>query len=196
MTSTKGSRLLVIRLHKSVWPNYYSSSERCTFWAANLYPYPRAEMDKKTVRILFPPAHAPIDPVGLAKPSWQRCCLMRVYRRSGRRFFLFPSGSGSRCRLLWRPSYTDSCARFMSSSVNRVRKKIISFYPAYCYVQLNSLVREPIANPCMDFQKSMDINMDIHDFWMTVFNYSYKLGYPYWYPSTDIHARTFRYGYP
>jgi len=28
-----------------------------------------------------------------------------------------------------------------------------------------SLVRESIPYPCMDFQKSTDINMDIHDFW-------------------------------
>ena len=27
-----------------------------------------------------------------------------------------------------------------------------------------SLVRESIANPCMDFQKFLDINMGIHDF--------------------------------
>ena len=59
-----------------------------------------------------------------------------------------------------------------------------------------SLVRESTANPWMDFQKSTDVNMDIHDFWMLVFNYSYKRGYPHWYPSTDIHARTFRNGYP
>jgi len=31
----------------------------------------------------------------------------------------------------------------------------------------------------MDFQKSTDINMDIHDFWMSVFNYPYKRGYPH-----------------
>jgi len=48
----------------------------------------------------------------------------------------------------------------------------------------------------MDFQKSTDINMDIHGFWMSVFNYPHKRGYPHWYPSTDIHARTFRNGYP
>jgi len=40
-----------------------------------------------------------------------------------------------------------------------------------------TLVRESTANPCMDFQKSTDINMDIHDFWMSVFNYPYKRGY-------------------
>ena len=64
------------------------------------------------------------------------------------------------------------------------------------FPRLWPLVRESMANPCMDFQKSMDINMDIHDFWITVFNYPYKLGYPHWYPSTDIHARTFCNGYP
>ena len=42
-----------------------------------------------------------------------------------------------------------------------------------------ALVRESIANPCMDFQKSTDINMNIHDFWMSVFNYPYKRGYPH-----------------
>jgi len=42
-----------------------------------------------------------------------------------------------------------------------------------------SLVRESIANPYMDFQKSTDINMDIHDFWMSVFNYPYKRGFPH-----------------
>jgi len=42
-----------------------------------------------------------------------------------------------------------------------------------------ALVRESIANLCMDFQKSTDINMDIHDFWMSVFNYPYKRGYPH-----------------
>jgi len=61
---------------------------------------------------------------------------------------------------------------------------------------LRTLVRESIANPCMDLQKSTDTNMDIHDFWMSVFNYPYKHGYPHWYPSTNIHARTFRNGYP
>jgi len=55
-----------------------------------------------------------------------------------------------------------------------------------------SLVRESIANPCMDFQKPTDTNMDIDDFWMSVFNFPYKRGYPHWYPGTDIHARTFR----
>jgi len=57
---------------------------------------------------------------------------------------------------------------------------------------VSTLVRESIANPCMDYQKSTDINMDIHDFWMSVFNYPYKRGYP----RTDIHTRTFRNGYP
>jgi len=36
-----------------------------------------------------------------------------------------------------------------------------------------SLVR---AYPYVDFQKSTDINMDIPDFWMLVFNYPYKCG--------------------
>ena len=45
--------------------------------------------------------------------------------------------------------------------------------------RLKPLVQESIANPCMDFQKSTDINMDIHDFWMSVFNYQYKCGYRY-----------------
>jgi len=34
-----------------------------------------------------------------------------------------------------------------------------------------ALVRESIEYPYMDFQKSTDINMDIHDFWMSVFKY-------------------------
>jgi len=38
----------------------------------------------------------------------------------------------------------------------------------------------------MGFQKSTDINMDIHDFWMSVFNYPYKCGYLHRYPSRDI----------
>jgi len=58
-----------------------------------------------------------------------------------------------------------------------------------------ALVRESIAYPCMDFQKSTDIIMDIHDFWMSVFNYPYKCGYPHWYPSNDIHVRTLCNGY-
>ena len=52
-----------------------------------------------------------------------------------------------------------------------------------------ALVRESIAYPCMDFQKSTDINMDIHDFCMTVFKYPYKCRYPHWYPSKDIHVK-------
>jgi len=40
------------------------------------------------------------------------------------------------------------------------------------------------------------INMDIHDFFILVFNYPYKCGYPPWYSSRDIHARTFCNGYP
>jgi len=48
----------------------------------------------------------------------------------------------------------------------------------------------------MDFQKCMVIHMNIHDFWMTVFNYPYKSGYPHWYPSRGIHARTFYNWYP
>ena len=35
-------------------------------------------------------------------------------------------------------------------------------------IYLLSLVRESIAYPHMDFKKSTDINMDIHDFWMSV----------------------------
>jgi len=46
------------------------------------------------------------------------------------------------------------------------------------------------------FQKSTVILMDIHDFWMSVFNSSYKRGYPHWYPSRDIHAWTFYNGCP
>jgi len=42
----------------------------------------------------------------------------------------------------------------------------------------------------MDFQKSTDINMDIHDFWMSVFNYPYKCGYPH-----NIQARIFMQGH-
>jgi len=72
--------------------------------------------------------------------------------------------------------------------------------PSQQHMQVNTfrdaLVRESIANPYMDFQKSTNIDMDIHDFRMSVFNYAYKRGYPHWYPSTDIHARTFRNGYP
>ena len=44
---------------------------------------------------------------------------------------------------------------------------------------VSTLVRESIANPFMDFQKSTDINMDIHDFSMSVFKYPYKRGYPH-----------------
>jgi len=54
-----------------------------------------------------------------------------------------------------------------------------------------TLVRVSIVYPYMDFQKSTDINMDIYDFWMSVFNYPYRFGYPHLYPSRDIHARTF-----
>jgi len=36
------------------------------------------------------------------------------------------------------------------------------------------LVRESIAYPFMEFQKSTDINMDIHYFFMSVFNYPYR----------------------
>jgi len=50
---------------------------------------------------------------------------------------------------------------------------------AHVHFQPKALVREFIANPCMDFQKSTDINMDIYDFWMSVFNYPYKRGYPH-----------------
>jgi len=46
------------------------------------------------------------------------------------------------------------------------------------------------------FQKSTDINMDIHDFCMSVFNYLYQCGYRHWYLSRDIHARTSFNGYP
>jgi len=60
----------------------------------------------------------------------------------------------------------------------------------------SSLFREFMAYPYMDFQKFTDINMDIHDFWISVFNYTYESGYPHGYPSKDIHARTFCYGYP
>jgi len=55
--------------------------------------------------------------------------------------------------------------------------------------EMHALVRESIANPRMDFEKLTDINMDVHDFWMSVFNYPYKRGYPHGYPSTDIQAR-------
>jgi len=41
------------------------------------------------------------------------------------------------------------------------------------------LVRESITHPYLDFQESTDINMDIQDFWMSVFNYQYKCRYPH-----------------
>jgi len=61
---------------------------------------------------------------------------------------------------------------------------------AYCsYWGRQALVRESMAYPCMDFQKSTDINMDIHHFCMSVSNnYAYKLEYPHWYSSWDTHA--------
>ena len=46
-------------------------------------------------------------------------------------------------------------------------------------IALETLVREFIAYPYMEFQKSTDINMDIHDFWMLVFSYPYKCEYPH-----------------
>jgi len=39
--------------------------------------------------------------------------------------------------------------------------------------------RESIAYPYMDFQKSTDINIDIHDFWMSVLSYPFKFWYPH-----------------
>jgi len=61
-----------------------------------------------------------------------------------------------------------------------------------------SLVQKSIAYPYpyMGFQKSTDINMDIHEFWILVSIYPYKCGYPHSFPSKDIHARTFCNGYP
>jgi len=44
-------------------------------------------------------------------------------------------------------------------------------------MSITALLRESIANPCMDFQKSTDINMDIHDFWIS----------PIIHTSVDIH---------
>jgi len=61
---------------------------------------------------------------------------------------------------------------------------------------LEALVRKSITYPYMDFQESTDINMDIYDFWMSVFNFPYKCGYPHWYPSRDIHTRAFCNWYP
>jgi len=60
---------------------------------------------------------------------------------------------------------------------------------------LITVVRESISYPYMDFQKSKDIHMDNY-YWMSVFNYPFKCGYPHWYPSRDVHARTFCNGYP
>jgi len=46
----------------------------------------------------------------------------------------------------------------------------------------------------MYFQKSTDMKMDIHDFWMTVFNYMHtSVDIHIDIPSRDIHARTFCY---
>jgi len=52
------------------------------------------------------------------------------------------------------------------------------------------------AYPYIDFQKPSVIHMDIHDFWLLVFNSPYKWGYPHWYSSRDIHERTFYNGCP
>jgi len=48
----------------------------------------------------------------------------------------------------------------------------------------------------MDFRKSTVLHMDIHDFWMSVFNYPCKCGNPHSYPRRDIHAWTFYNGCP
>jgi len=42
-----------------------------------------------------------------------------------------------------------------------------------------SLDRESIAYPCYGFPKTTVIQIDIHDFWMSVFNSPYKCGYPH-----------------
>ena len=46
-------------------------------------------------------------------------------------------------------------------------------------VSLSSLVWESIAYPYTDFRKSKVIHMDIHDFWMSVFNSPYTCRYPH-----------------
>jgi len=67
------------------------------------------------------------------------------------------------------------------------RKNLCKYKLYLLYKVQFTLVRECIAYPYMDFQKSMDINMAIHYFSMPIFNYPYKCGYPHWYPNRDIH---------
>ena len=60
-----------------------------------------------------------------------------------------------------------------------------------------ALVRKSIAYPYMDFRKSTVIHLDTHEFWMSLYDFPYyKCEYPQWYPSKDIHARTFYNGRP
>jgi len=70
-----------------------------------------------------------------------------------------------------------------------------------CWSQSSSmlsctLVRESMAYLYMDFQKFKVIHLDINDFWMSVFNSPFKCGCAHWYPSKDVHARTFYNGCP
>jgi len=57
----------------------------------------------------------------------------------------------------------------------------VSIYHGY-FLHVSSVLTAPgprIHSISMDFQKFTDINMDIHDFWTSVFNYPCKCGYPY-----------------
>jgi len=71
--------------------------------------------------------------------------------------------------------------------------EVCKYFPKCAYFVI---IPGPIAYSYMNFRKSTVIHMDIRDFWMSVFKFPYKCGYPHWYPSKDIHARTLFNGCP
>jgi len=67
----------------------------------------------------------------------------------------------------------------LGMKVKQGKSVIWLFLKIWITISIETLVRKSITYPYMDFQKFTDINMVIHDFWTSVFNYPYKRGYPH-----------------
>jgi len=140
-----------------------------------------------------------VSPCGVLGFSWwkmkgsdQQPLIKRAPLRGRRRGRVKPTANFCDRRMSSRTGANQLGLRDFFNWVNfgALKARLISgCYPPSFYLR-TTLVREFIVNPCMDLQKSTDINMDIHDFWMSVLNYPYKRGCPQWYPRISMQGHS------
>jgi len=79
--------------------------------------------------------------------------------------------------------------------VNEILKKVGTFMCSLYLFLVIAFIVLPVNFTLIIYGPGIHIHMDTLDFWTSTTN-PHKCGDPHWYPSRDIHARTFYNGYP